>query len=203
MKFNSLKYLLLTLCLCSGLAHAQGENAWQESYALEAQGKYAQAAAVLEPVLRVSPSHEFAFIRRGWLNYLQGHHNDALRDYGQALALNPKSLDARLGLTLPLLAQQRWKEAAIEARKVIAVSDWDYTANVRLLICEEGERKWEEMARRAEELSAHYPTDATALVYLARAHAWLGNTDKARTAYARVLERAPTNAEAIDYLRKR
>jgi hypothetical protein len=33
---------------------------------------------------------------------------------------------------LPLLAQQRWREAAVEANKVIAVSAWDYTAHVRL-----------------------------------------------------------------------
>lgn len=178
-----------------------GASAWQESYTLEHAGKYPQAAAVLETLLRDSPNHEFAMMRRGWLNYLQGKYNDALRDYNQVLALNPRSLEARLGLTLPLLAQQRWKEAAAEARKVIAVSPWDYTAHVRLLVCEEGEKNWAELARHAAELAQRYPSDATGLVYLARAEAWLGDKAKARAAYAQVLERYPSHVEANTYLK--
>ena len=194
----------LALALCSDLAYPQaggGASVWQESYTLEHAGKYPQAAAVLDGLLRDSPNHEFAIMRRGWLNYLQGKYNDALRDYNQVLALNPRSLEARLGLTLPLLAQQRWKEAAAEARKVLAVSPWDYTAHLRLLVCEEGEKSWAELSRHAAELASHYPTDATGLVYLARAEAWLGSKSKARAAYVQVLERYPTHVEANAYLK--
>lgn len=178
-----------------------GGSAWQESYTLEHAGKYPQAAAVLETLLRDSPNHEFAMMRRGWLNYLQGKYNDALRDYNQVLALNPRSLEARLGLTLPLLAQQRWKEAATEARKVIAVSPWDYTAHVRLMVCEEGEKDWAGLSRHAAELAQRYPSDATGLVYHARAEASLGNKAKARAAYVQVLERYPSHVEANTYLK--
>ena len=194
----------LVLALVPAFAFTQsggGASAWQESYTLEHAGKYPQAAAVLETLLRESPNHEFAIMRRGWLNYLQGKYNDALRDYNQVLALNPRSLEARLGLTLPLLAQQRWKEAAVEARKVLAVSPWDYTAHVRLLVCEEGEKSWADLSRHAAELAARYPSDATALVYLARADAWQSNKAKARAAYAQVLERYPHHVEANAYLK--
>lgn len=201
LKLTGAKYLLLLAMLASGLANAQGGNAWLESYTLEAAGKYAQANAFMDSVLREAPTHEFALMRHAWLNYLQGRYNDALRDYGQVLSINPKSLDARLGLTLPLMAQQRWREAAIEARKVTAVSAWDYTANVRLMVCEEGERKWDVLAQHAGEMASRYPTDATVQVYLARAEAWLGNVRNAKLAYARVLERMPAHAEALAYLK--
>jgi tetratricopeptide (TPR) repeat protein len=196
------KYLMmLVMLLASNLALAQG-NEWHESYALESAGKYAQAAASMEAILLAAPDHEFALMRRAWLNYLQGSYNAALRDYNQVLTLNPKSLEARLGLTLPLLAQQRWREAALEANKVIALSAWDYTAHVRLMVCEDGEHKWEELSRHASELAARYPSDATVLVYLARAEAWKGNVKNARFAYAKVLERMPSHAEAAAYLKK-
>lgn len=187
------------LLAAAGAAAAQG-SAWQASYTLEYAGNYEQAAAALDGVLRERPGDDFALMRRAWLLYLQGRHKEAIRDYGQALAANPRSLEARLGLSLPLMQLQRWAEAEAELRKVIAVSAWDYTAHSRLLACEEGQRKWEPLARHAAELAARYPADANALVYLARAEAWLGNVAKARAAYALVLTRMPAHVEAANYL---
>ena len=196
-----LTLLLLAAVFACGYASAQESSGpWQESYLLEAAGNYSQAAFPMEKILRESPNNEYALLRSAWLNYLQGRYNEALRGYNLVLALNPKALDARLGLTLPLLAQQRWREAALESRKVLAVSAWDYTGNVRLMVSEEGERNWEELSRHASEMALRYPSEATPLVYLARAEAWLGNTKKAKSAYAQVLERIPTHPEAMAYL---
>lgn len=196
------KYLFIAAMLFAGsCAQAQTASVWKDSYALEAEGKHAQAAAVLEPLLREQPNHEFALMRRAWLNYQQGRMNESLRDYNQVLFVNSSSLEARLGLTLPLLAQQRWSEAAQEARKVLALSAWDYTAHLRLLLAEEGEKRWDEMARHASSLVARYPSDAGFLVYLARAEAWRGNAKAAKASYALVLERSPNHAEALNYLK--
>lgn len=204
MKVHRKALLVASLLIACNFAKAQNPESlayWKDSYALEAAGKYAQAAAVLEPMLREAPSNEFALMRRAWLNYQQGRMTESMRDYNQALFVNSNSLEARLGMTLPLMAQKRWSEAASEARKVIAVSAWDYTAHLRLLICEEGDKRWDEMARHAASLVARYPTDANFLVYLARAEAWKGNTRAARTAYGQVLERMPNHAEATNYLK--
>jgi len=195
--------LLLVTLLCQAsatFAQTANSNLWRNSYSLEASGRYGEAAQAIEPLLREAPTHELALMRRAWLNYLQGRHTEALRDYNQALFANSSSIEARLGLTLPLLAQKRWSEAASEARKVIAVSAWNYTAHLRLLVAEEGEQRWDAMAQHAAQLVARYPSDATVHVYLARAEAWRGNVTAARTAYAKVLERAPTNTEASQYL---
>lgn len=198
-----LKTVLMAAAFAGGAALAQGNGGgpWQASYALEAAGSYAQAAAALVGVLRDRPNDDFALMRRGWLGYLQGRYGESIRDYNQALAANPQSLEARLGLSLPLMAQQRWKEAEIELRKIVAVSSWDYTAHTRLLACEDGQRKWDEMARHAAELAARFPSDATALVYGARAQAGLGNVRKAKAAYAQVLDRVPGHIEATNYLK--
>lgn len=203
MKVHHKALFIASIFVACGLTQAQPAdlNYWKDSYALEAAGKYEQAASALEPILRTAPNHEFGLMRRAWLNYLQGRHREALRDYNQILWLNPNALEARLGLTLPLMAQQRWSEAANEARKVIAVSAWDYTAHLRLLLCEEGEARWDDMAQHAAALVVRYPTDATFLVYLARAEAWRGNIKAAKTYYGRVLERIPAHVEAGNYLK--
>lgn len=173
---------------------------WAESYRLEALTQYESAAKSLDAVIKANPQHEFAILRHGWLNYLRGAHNESIRDYQKALDINPKSLDALLGLTLPLIAQQRWREVASYANKVLEVAPWNYYAHVRLMISEEGERKWDTLAKHAANVNQHYPSDATILVYLARANVWLKKDKEARLAYEKVLERIPGHIEATQYL---
>jgi len=173
---------------------------WLESYRLEALTQYESAAKSLEVVIKDNPKNEFAILRHGWLNYLRGAQSEAIRDYKKALEINPQSLDARLGLILPLIAQQRWREAASHANKVLEVAPWNYYAHVRLMISEEGERKWDTLAKHAKNVHQHYPSDATVLVYLARANVWLRNDKEARRVYKQVLERVPGHIEAMQYL---
>ena len=173
---------------------------WAESYRLESLTQYESAAKSIERIIKDNPKNEFAILRHGWLNYLRGAHNEAIRDYQKALDINPDSLDARLGLMLPLIAQQRWREVASQANKVLEVSPWNYYAHVRLMISEEGERKWDTLAKHARKVNQRYPSDATVLVYLARANDWLKNGKEARNAYGRVLRRVPGHIEATQYL---
>lgn len=175
---------------------ARSADPWRESYALEAAGQYAQAAARIENQSRAS---DFALLRLAYLSYLQGRHDEAVRGYQRALEANPQSLDASLGMMLPLMAQMRWRAAADQARLVLQYSNWNYTAHVRLLACEEAEKQWKTLADHARELTRRYPSDATAWVYLARGEFNLGNRKKAAEAYARVLQIYPDHVEATKF----
>lgn len=188
--------LALVVLPVAGLAE---ETPWQKSYRLEAAKKYVEASAVLDRI-EGGADDDFLMMRRGWLAYLQGRYNEAYGFYKNAIQINPNTLDGRLGIILPLLAQQRWREAASYAQQVIEKSGWNYTAHLYLMAAEEGLRDWRTLAAHAEQLSRHYPADAAALVYLARAHAWMGNVKTAREAYGRVLIRMPGHGEAAAYL---
>lgn len=193
---------LFLIFSCPAWAAADNiQNQWASSYALEANGQYEQAAALMMPEMDHGKAGEFALLRYGWLNYLQGNYNDAIRAYRRALERNTRSVDARLGITLPLLAQKRWREASRYLNQVLAQSPLHYTAHIRLMICEEGQRKWETLAKHAQNISAYYPTDATPLVYLARAYAWQGKRNQTAETYARVLIRYPANVEASRFLK--
>lgn len=189
----------LALAFLTTTALAADETAWQKSYRLEAAGKYADAATSLNG-LESGPNASFAHSRRGWLAYLQGQYDEAISHYNRALDRNPRSLEARQGITLPLLAKQRWREAAVYARQIIAESAWDYMAHVRLLVAEEGQQDWRTLQEHAERLTERYPSDAMVWIYLARAHAWQRHVREAREAYGRVLDRYPGHLEATRYL---
>jgi len=199
-----IRSLSIILILLSGKAAQADEiDIWAKSYTLEAKGSYKEAAAVIEPFLQGGgDTAEYALLRYAWLNYLLRNHNDAIRNYQKALRQNPDSIDAYLGITLPLLAQQRWKESARYARQVLKVSPWNYTAHLRILMSEEGSRNWSLMKKHASELAARYPAYAAPWVYLARAEAWLGDYEAAKRAYIRVLRRIPSHLEANTYLNK-
>lgn len=194
--------LLLLMGFIPSAVFAKDESVWSKSYALEANGKYEMAAALLVPMLDQDGENEFATMRYAWLNYLQGNYNDAIKAYSQAMARNPLSIEARLGIALPLMAQRRWNEAARYLRQVLAKSPYDYIANLRLMACEAGLRKWEKLEKHALSLSEIYPSNASVLVYLARSYAWQGKTNMAKAAYAKVLVRSPSNLEALRYINK-
>ena len=193
---------LLALLMCAGLpagASAQNDAIFANSYKLEAEKKYDAAAQAIAAL--ANSGHEFAQLRMGWLAYLQGKYNDSISAYNRLLQSNPNSIDGRLGVTLPLLAQQRWQDAAAQARHVLQLSPWDYTAHVRLMIAEEALKQWQALEQHAASVAAIYASDATSLVYLARARAWQRNVAGAKQAYAQVLERYPANEEARAYIK--
>lgn len=192
--------LAIAALLATSMVGAQPDP-WSESYRLEYLGKHADALALIEPIANRQPVNEFAILRSAWLLHLQGKYAEAEKRYQRAAEVNPRSIEAKLGLMLPQMALYRWNDAIQSGRKVLADSPWNYTAHVRIMISEEALSRWEDMAKHAAEVSARYPADATVLVYWARAEAALKRTRKARELYAQVLERVPGHIEASTYIR--
>jgi tetratricopeptide (TPR) repeat protein len=179
------------------------EAVWQSSYTYEAAGKYVDAMSVLDNVTANGPDAELKLLRRGWLYYLPGRMDESIREYRLAIERNPKSIDARLGLTLPLLATKRWREAEQASKAVLDLAPNSYVGQVRLATAQEGLQDWSALLKTASSLTASFPTDATSFVYLARANAWLGKKPEALAAYSAVLARAPGNTEAKNYIDKK
>jgi len=190
--------LFFVSAIMTATAYA-GASVWEKSYQLALAGKYEQAASVIETI--ADSGNEFAVLRYAYLLYLQGENADSISYYSKAIELNPDSIDAKLGITLPLIAQKRWRQVKSYSMQVLHMSHWNYTAHVRLMLAEEGLRKWGSLAEHAAQLAKAYPSDATALVYLARAHAWQGDVAAAKAAYRKVLVRVPGHLEASAYLK--
>ncbi|MDX8398996.1 MAG: tetratricopeptide repeat protein [Gallionellaceae bacterium] len=179
------------------------ENAaWQNSYKLETAGKYADAITALNKIPANGPDAEFKTLRRGWLFYSLGRYDESIKEYRFAIERNSKSIDSRLGVTLPLLAAKRWREASQNARAALLLSPNNYTALLRQTLALEGLKKWNEMSQVASLMVTSYPTDATAYIYLARAKAWQSKVSEAVAAYRAALVRYPGHLEAQAYLAK-
>ena len=178
------------------------DDSWMRSYTLEAAGQYAAAAQSIEYFLKEIPTNEFAVLRSGWLYYLAGNYSRSIMHYQTAIKLNKKSIDAMLGMSLPLMAQARWREAALQTQEVIKISKWNYLAHTHLMACEDNLKQWDALKKHAETLSSYYPSDATILVYLARAYSHTNKNGKAKAVYQQVLQRYPGHLEASKFLAK-
>jgi tetratricopeptide (TPR) repeat protein len=199
---SSLLAIVATAILQCASARAQ-ESVWQSSYQFESAGKYNEAIFALESVPVNGPDAELKLLRRGWLFYQAGKFDESIREYRLAIERNGRSIDARLGLLLPMLASKRWREAEQTGRAALDLAPHHYTASVRLAIAQEGMQDWPALTRTAATLVADYPSDATAYTYLARANAWQGKRAEATVAYSAVLARYPTHQEAKAYIDKK
>lgn len=203
MNFKKMITFAAAAVALSVLTATAQEAAWQSSYSLEAAGKYAEAISAIDSVSVNGPEAELKLIRRGWLFYLPGRFDESIREYRLAMERNSRSVDARLGVILPLLAAKRWREAEQSARTALEMAPGNYTALIRLAVAQEGLRDWQAMARTGAILVALYNSDATAHVYTARANAWLGKRDDALVSYSAVLARYPGHLEARAYIDKK
>jgi len=194
---NSKIVILTALLILSPLCYAK-DSVWKQSQQFEEKGDYEKAAAVIKS-WAVS-NDEYALLRYAYLRYKQGEYNDSIKYYKKAIELNNKSLDAKLGITLPYIAQQRWRQVTIYARQVLLKSDWNTVAHERLMLAEKNTKKWHTLNRHAAEVTTIYPSDAATLIYFAHAKAKQGDTHVANEAYKKVLMREPDNVEAISYL---
>ena len=188
--------IVLTVSFSVTPVYAEADP-WRESHQLE---KVYQYDAAINALKGVSADNELVKLRRGWLNSLKGSHSKAIEHYKLAIKANQNSIDARLGILLPLLAQQRWHEAAQNANKVIEISPWNYYAHIRLMRTEEALKKWDKLAKHAAATNQRYPSDATVLVYLARANLMLDNKQAAINYYSKVLELIPDHFEARQHV---
>ena len=200
--FPLLSALSVLLVLPAAPAQAQ-DDVWQNSYQLEAAGKYYDAIAAIDRVPANAPDAELKTLRRGWLYYLSGSPNESIREYRLAIERNSRSVDARVGITLPLLALKRWREAAQNARIALELAPNNYTALLRLAMALEGQHEWVTMAQTAATMVASYPSEVAAYVYLAHANVALKKRDDAIAAYTAVLVRDQGNLEARNYLGKK
>ncbi len=198
---NCKHYLGILLLALLGNSAQADDTVWAQSFALQAEGDFYQAAQVLlqDPA---NNNDEYAALRIGYLSYLRGNYNDAIRFYEKALTLNPSAIDAQLGITLPLMAQQRWRQVKAHMQQLLKTAPWHYGGHIKLMMAEEALADWSALSRHASQLTIAYPAEATAWVYLARAASWQGDTDKAKQAYREVLKRIPNHIEASAFIAK-
>ncbi len=132
-----------------------------ESITLERQAKYDDAVLALTNVRK--PAY-LLYLRLGWLHYLRTDYEKSKQFYQQAMRMQSKALEPRLGYMLPLLAQFRYAEVESTAKSILTMDANHYTAGLRMTYALRMQGKF----NAARDLNARmlelYPTDMSFLL---------------------------------------
>ena len=169
-------------------ASAEAAQAYQQSYAAEAAGKLDEAISALGRLPAPQRESYLAHYRRGWLLYCLGRFAEAVSAYGKASALEPGSVEARVAVLLPLLAQKRWDDTAAAAQEVLRRNPENYLATLRLAFAKFSSKHFAEAEVSYRKLRVLYPADLEVRTGLAWTALRLGQQKDALTMFSEVLE---------------
>jgi tetratricopeptide (TPR) repeat protein len=103
------------------------------SLSLENEGKASAALAEMQRITAPDRDSYLVLLRLGWLSYLTQAYPQAETYYRQAFAASrDRSIEALLGLTLPLAAAEKWDEVIATYNKILSRDGAHYTATLRL-----------------------------------------------------------------------
>ncbi len=198
-------FLLIALFIpvsAFSLTYTEIKEAYQRSYIYEKSGDYTDAIKALMPVYKSYPNGYTVNLRLGWLYYLEGRYADSELHYKKALQAIPTSVEAVLGLMLPLMAQDKWPQVESLAYRILKIDYYNYYGNLRLSITLRQEKKFSMAESVARKMLSIYPTDVNFLNELALSLLGEGKKLYAKTIFENVLILDPENVVAKEYLRE-
>jgi tetratricopeptide (TPR) repeat protein len=173
---------------------------FQESYDFEAIGRLEESLTALDRLSEAKRGTYVAVLRRAWLLYKLGRNPQSIEVYEKASGLEPKAVEARLGLLLPLMAEQHWPEAEKTAREILKVDNSNYLATLRLAFVQYNLKRYAESKTLYKKLAELYPGDVEVRAGLGWAWLKLGKKSEAAATFREVLELAPKNALSLQGL---
>ncbi len=196
--------LFTILLLINGsyaLDYQEIKKSYYRSYQYEKTGDYENAIKSLMFVYNEYPDGYTVNLRLGWLYYLMKKYANSVFHYKKAIKVAPYSVEAKLGYTLPLLAQKKFSEVESICYQIINTDFYNYYGNLRLSYALRMEKKYETAVKIAQKMLTLYPTDVNFLVELALSQFALGKKEEAKKIFLDVLILDPENITAKEYLK--
>lgn len=191
--------LISALLFCLSTQTVAGDSVqdlYRQSYALEASYSYESALAQVDRIPAEEADAYLVPLRKGWLLYLLGRYGESVEAYSAAVSANPGAVEARLGLTLPLMALRQWSDAEKACRDVLDKAPGQYLAASRLAYVLYSSGRYGEAEVVYAELVRLYPGDVEMRAGLGWALLKQGKTAGARGHFKWVLHTTPDHASA-------
>jgi len=173
-----------------------GAELYRKSYALEAQGKPAEALDAMKQLRSSGANTYFPIARIAWLAYVAGRYPEACDAYREAIKLAPSAIEPRLGLTLPLLALEKWRDLEVASRDVLKLDPNNAVARARLAHANYMVGNYPDAATLYRKLVDDYPAELNHQTGLGWALARMGRGKEGKQLFEQVLAVSPDNPNA-------
>lgn len=185
-----------------GLTNEEIKKAYYNSYNYEKMQDYNDAIKALMPVYNAYPNGYTVNLRLGWLYYLKGNYKNSLYHYKKAIKILPYSVEARLGYTLPLLAQEKYKDVVDTCYQILKIDFYNYYGNLRLSFSLKKLKDYANAQKVVQKMLSLYPTDINFLVELGTIYFEIKDFKSAKQVFNDVLILDPVNSTAKIYMDK-
>lgn len=132
----SLSIIVIIFVVFSVLAFEQKIDpkitAFNKSLAYESEKNYENAIKELLNIYNNEKDNYLINLRLGWLYYNFGLYTESVLYYEKANNISPNSIEAKIGLTLPLSKLEKWEEVKNIYEQILKLDPQNYTANLRL-----------------------------------------------------------------------
>ncbi|MFT4553747.1 MAG: tetratricopeptide (TPR) repeat protein [Chlamydiales bacterium] len=183
-----------------GLSNEEIQDAYYKSYIYEQLQDNGTAIDALTVVAQVYPEGYTVNLRLGWLYYLNKNYANSLHHYTIAMKASPDSIEAKLGYTYPLLAQDKFEQVESIVNKVLQADYYNYYGNLTLVYVLRKQEKYELAESVCRKMLTLFPTNTSFLVELALAVEETGDRAVASGIFGDVLILDPENPTAKTYL---
>ncbi|MBL1232458.1 MAG: tetratricopeptide repeat protein [Flavobacteriales bacterium] len=176
------------------------KEAFSKSYLYESDKDYSQAISVIFTVYDVN-SYTMN-LRLGWLNYLAGEYIKSQGFYKKAIALESKSIEARLGYVYPTSAMENWDDVIKTYNEILSIDPYNSTVNYRMASIYSYRKEYVKAAAYAEKVVTLYPFDYDSNYLLGHIYISLGKIKEAKICLIRALHYNPSSIEVKTLLDK-
>jgi tetratricopeptide (TPR) repeat protein len=197
-----LMFFLLMSGTASALNSRELQEAYRNSYNYEKIQNYDSAINALSEVYKAYKSTYTVNLRLGWLYYLKKNYANSLQYYKAAMTIAPKSIEAKLGYTLPLIAQNKYDDAIAVVRQILAADYCNYNGNLKYVYLLRLQKKYDLAIKISTNMLVLYPTDLSYLTELGLSQYGKGDKEKALTTFWNVAVLDPENPTAKGFLSK-
>ena len=189
--------------LFSGEAIAQTnynvlQEAFKESYTLEAKANYPGAIKALKNVYDAD-SYE-TNLRLGWLHYLAGLFTESTAYYQKAIALKPYSLEAKFGFAYPASALGNWDQVETQYKEVLKIDPQNTLALFRMGSIYYGREDYIKASTYLEKVINLWPFDYDSMILYAWTTLKLGKFREAQVLFNKVLLIQPGDKSGVEGL---
>jgi len=175
------------------MAQKDASKAFLDSYYHEANAEYSEAISDMDATY--SETSYSINLRLGWLHYLDGDYYKSISYYNKAIALESKSIEARLGFVYPSSAMQNWEEVLKMYNEILTIDPNNTAVNYKLGYMYYLRGDWVNAEASLLKVLNLYPFDYDSNLLLGTVNVKMGKIKEARVYYTRALEYDPSSSE--------
>ncbi len=188
--------VLFQLAVSAGYAQTDTVAVFAKSYVSEGNKEYGKAIEAMGSIY--SANSYIINLRLGWLWYLNGDYVKAQLYYKNAITLDSKSIEARLGYAFPSAALENWNEVISVYNEILNIDPENSFVNYKMAyIFYYIKKDYAGSLAYVNVVTKYFPFDYESNLLTAQIHLSLGNIKEAKEAVQKALEYNPSSKEAL------